>query len=1069
MVNTQTVSAVETRSQILQRLRQDLIGPFALNEELKTRPLDVYLSGILWPLETAHGTEEDDGATIDEDEVQGAGRVSVFGQMKPSTMGLSFAFDSAKKAIFDIFYSFGAYSVSKNRDENGISDELWLRRNIEGVLEVELKDNSNNYIDIVIPDSPLLVKLNIRNKISNSMRLVTVTLINASRLEDGDKIDGNMKSIFQTKIRVEAKKDISFIGLPDDRLPIDEDEESARLLYWTENSYAVGHQCAATWPPSEFPVLSVETDWLPSESVPMFSQAGHQIFSKLVSSKALEAEHLATQNKDVLIRTLTDLSNCYLSWVEIQKKELVSLPTELVDTANRHIKDCLEVSDRIKNGIELLDSNSDVLQAFRIANLTMSIQHAWKFEDGSQQKDLSWRPFQIAFILLTLESITNPKSSNRETLDLLWFPTGGGKTEAYLAIIAFGAVFKRLSKKSDQKSFGNYAVMRYTLRLLTSQQFERASAMILALELIRKGLVDEISETNLGQTPFSIGLWVGDAATPNTFDKAKAQRGLDFGSSAEQITKCFKCAKKLTWVYDGDLKQVRPGCASHDCQLGLDFGAWPVATVDEDIYSMRPTLLIGTVDKFAQLPRKKEMQNLFGFKSDQATELIIQDELHLISGPLGTIVGAYELAIDWLLTVDGVRPKVIGSTATIRRAQSQVRALFDRTSCQFPPPGLSYKDSGFAVVDSERPARIYVGLSNAGRSAKFTFQAVAGSLLQSGGNKDLGDVESRDGYTTLLMYFNALRELGGAIVQVLDDVPDSILLYANMRGEIARNLDAPRELTSTRSQTEIIEILDDLSKSCESEEKVDVVLATNMVSVGVDVPRLGLMQVNGQPKTRSEYIQSTSRVGRAEFPGLVVVVHNILRARDRSHFETFASWHRRLYRDVEATSVTPFASRSRDRTLKTLIVSMVRHSDPNMLNNPNLKLANPMVIKEIVLEIQRRVNAINPAVSTDVAEEVRTIFDEWSTRDVEKYFDDSSKGIRKALLQSAERFAQKIAVGLLPGYAWPVMNSMRSVEPSTPFRLKEIRNKSKTAKFDSNTNSVESEIGDRDLPPWRQI
>jgi hypothetical protein len=263
--------------------------------------------------------------------------------------------------------------------------------------------------------------------------------------------------------------------------------------------------------------------------------------------------------------------------------------------------------------------------------------------------------------------------------------------------------------------------------------------------------------------------------------------------------------------------------------------------------------------------------------------------------------------------------------------------------------------------------------------------------------------------------------------------------------------------------------LDDLSKSCDSNEKVDVVLATNMVSVGVDVPRLGLMQVNGQPKTRSEYIQSTSRVGRSEFPGLVVVVHNILRARDRSLFETFASWHRRLYRDVEATSVTPFASRSRDRTLKTLIVSMVRHSDPDMIENPDLKLAKPEIIKEIVLEIQRRVDAINPAVSKDVAEEVRMIFDEWNTRDVEKYFDDSSKGIRKSLLQSAERFAQKVAVGVLPGYAWPVMNSMRSVEPSTPFRLKERRSNALKSRIESSSNQVQSENEDQDLPPWRQI
>jgi hypothetical protein len=218
---------------------------------------------------------------------------------------------------------------------------------------------------------------------------------------------------------------------------------------------------------------------------------------------------------------------------------------------------------------------------------------------------------------------------------------------------------------------------------------------------------------------------------------------------------------------------------------------------------------------------------------------------------------------------------------------------------------------------------------------------------------------------------------------------------------------------------------------------VDVVLATNMVSVGVDVSRLGLMQVNGQPKTRSEYIQATSRVGRSDSPGLVVVVHNVLRARDRSHFETFASWHRRLYRDVEATSVTPFASRSRDRTLKTIVVSMVRHSDPKMLNSPKLINANPLNLQEIVKEIERRVNAVNPEVLSDVSEEIRTILDEWNLRDVDYYLDENAQRIRKSLLQSAERFAQKMAAGLLPGYSWPVMNAMRSVEASTPFRLKE--------------------------------
>ena len=1065
------MTALETREQVVQRLRQDLIGPFVDDEILLGRPLDIYLSGILWPLESSFGAEEDDGGAADEDENEDqlSGQVSVFGQMKPSTMGLSFAFNSSPKVTFTIGYSFGAYSLLESEESKKSESETWKRRKVTGQVEVVLADDSNQYLDVDTNDLPLRVKLNIRNKKLNNIRLVTVTLINASRIADDSKVDGNVKSIFQTHLSVSPKEKSFFMGLPDERMPIDEDEESARLLYWDEHSYAVGHQCSATWSPTETEISKIETDWLPSENVPMFSQAGHEVFGKLTAGEKLAAKLLANQDKAVTITTLRELGDCYEAWIKKQEAEVLRLPLNLVTTAGRHIQNCKEVSTRISNGINLLESNTEALQAFRVANLAMAMQHSWKFKDNDSRQKLIWRPFQIAFILLTLESVCNPSSPEREVLDLLWFPTGGGKTEAYLAIIAFGAVFQRVCGDDVKNGYGNFAIMRYTLRLLTAQQFERASALILALELIRKGLAEVKFKVDCGNTPFSIGLWVGNKATPNLFDDAKSQRGADYGASAEQISKCFKCAKKLTWIYTEKTKEVRPTCTEITCELGPKLGVWPIATVDEDIYRLRPTLLIGTVDKFAQLPRREEMKYLFGFKSKNATALIIQDELHLISGPLGTIVGAYELAIDWLLSVNGLRPKVIGSTATIRRAESQVRALFDRQSCQFPPPGLSYKDSGFAVVDYERPGRLYVGLSNAGRSAKFTLQAVAASLLQSGGLEKLGDVNSRDGYSTLLMYFNNLRELGGAIVQVLDDVPDSILLYATRREEEPRSLDAPKELTSTRTQTEILEILSDLAKSCDSKEKIDVVLATNMVSVGVDVPRLGLMQINGQPKTRSEYIQSTSRVGRENYPGLVIVSHNILRARDRSHFETFASWHRRLYRDVEATSVTPFASRSRDRTLRTLIVSMVRHGDSKMLNSPNLSKANPAVLQEIVLEVQRRVQAIDPDVAQDVAEEVKSIFDEWSGRDVDKYLDESPKGIRKSLLQGAERFAQKIAVGVLPGYAWPVMNAMRSVEPPTPFRLKERRSVIFGQKADDGPVVQEEENKGEDLPPWRQV
>lgn len=496
------MSALETRASVIQRLREDLIGPFTDDETLVGRPLDIYLSGILWPLESSVDAAEDDGGPIDEDEDQQGGQVSVFGQMKPSTMGISFAFTPTAQSSFEVDYSFGVYVLVENEHAESSNIETWKRKQIKGTIKVDLEDDSNQYFDLPTHDLPLKIKINIRNKRLNSLRLVTVTLINASKLSDESKIDGNSKSIFQTHLSVRKGKDSDFMGLPDERLPIDEDEESARLLYWDEHSFAVGHQCAATWSVNKEEIAVLETDWLPTESVPMFSQSGHQVFRELIESGGLDARTVANQKSEEIFATLRLLSECYESWIIQQEIQITKLPSSLIATAERHLQNCRQVSKRINEGISFLESSPEALKAFRIANLAMAIQHSWKFDENDSGRSLIWRPFQMAFILLTIESVSNPASKEREVLDLLWFPTGGGKTEAYLAIIAFGATFQRLKHKGRDAVFGNFAVMRYTLRLLTAQQFERASALILALERVRKGFEKAIVEGDLVIRPF---------------------------------------------------------------------------------------------------------------------------------------------------------------------------------------------------------------------------------------------------------------------------------------------------------------------------------------------------------------------------------------------------------------------------------------------------------------------------------------------------------------------------------------------------------------------------------------
>jgi superfamily II DNA or RNA helicase len=1041
------------RDEIVKRLSEDLIGPKSPDEVLKSKPTDVYMTGILWPARTEFTMIEDDsageGESDDDGELQNS--LPMHGQKKASSMGITFAVPNKEHNELLVTYSFGTYVMQINEETGNIE---WKRKQHSERKQISITDQVSKVVPLELTDCKAAIDLHIRSlRIENGFA-VTITMMNRSDMKDAGTIPPDSFTVFQAGLSVEIAGNGNFLGLTDPRIALDEDEESAMLLYSKSKIFAYGHQSSANWNLEASHCKEVRTEWIPTEKVPVYKQEGSDVFRDLVECRALNANKLSTLPKDKLIEVLKLLVQQYDLWIDLESQKIIDVPQKHKKTAERHINKCSEISARMLKGIDFLEKDENAFIAFQTSNHAMALQHGWKSEPGSNQFELEWRPFQIAFIILAMESVCNNKSTDRKTLDLLWFPTGGGKTEAYLALIAMGSIYRRMTQPDDGK-YGNFAIMRYTLRLLTLQQFERASGLILALELIRKGSVETTHTiSGFGEKPFSIGLWVGDDATKNKFADAEAIRGQQDAATAEQIRDCYVCRKPLDWIYNRSTLEIRPTCNTQSCILGKSFGIWPILTVDQDIYNTTPTVIIGTVDKFAQLPLSPPMGRLLGFRSPSATDLIIQDELHLISGPLGTIVGAYEMALDWLLEKNGNRCKVVGSTATIRRAQHQVRALFDRESCQFPPPGINFDDSGFAVVDYEKPGRLYVGVTTTGRSAKFMMQGVAASLLQSGTSPNLGNEEERDGYATLLMYFNALRELGGALVQVSDDVPDSIALYSESHGEDERILEAPRELTSKVSQREIGDTLKDLSKQHGSAGSVDVVLATNMVSVGVDVPRLGLMLVVGQPKTRSEYIQSTSRVGRSTYPGLVVCLLNAMKSRDQSHYETFSSWHRTIYRDVEATSVTPFASRSRDRVLKAVIVAMVRHSDPNMRDVPNLKMANPKLLTEIANEIERRAVAVAGVdVLNDLTSEIDAAMESWLNREVKNYINYSPKGDKESLLQTAENYAQKLAAGVWLDAAWPVMNTMRSVEAGSKFRLKESR----------------MWTGDEgELPPWRR-
>lgn len=924
------------REDLVQALSRDVLGPSAPDETLDEGPLDRYITGVLFPTTLARSEEEpDDPDAADAGNTAADGTydpgVALSRMKHPSSMGLSFAVNLSVTQEIRLTVSAGRYEQiagqaeavpeettahSRARRPRGISQ--WQRAGV-GPAESGLAVDRPRIEEISV--APGLELYCVIREAQDGVVPVTVVLRNTAKAPRDAGRDGYCW--FQPAITVTGRAG-SFVARETGRTIAvnDEDLESYDLLFRDVHSFAVGHGCAVDWPVGHDTVSELRTTFLPSHELRLATP-------RSVPSIDLRMSVLATATDDVVLGGLRALVDEYRSWIQEKRDESVDLPESLRTTAGRHMGEAETAAARILSGIELLAEVPDAMLAFRLMNRAMQAQRArqdW-IRAGTEGPppsgdDQAWRPFQIAFVLLSLRGIADPSHEDREKADLLWFPTGGGKTEAYLGLIAFSILLRRLTHPDAR---GVSVLMRYTLRLLTIQQFERAASLICSLEVLRK--VHPRLERSM---PISLGLWVGQAATPNRVDDArKALNRLKGNQKVEQgnpvqLTRCPWCGTPMdhqNYSVDRRNPELRVACSRADCDFASGL---PVYLVDEDVYRARPSLLIGTVDKFAMLAWKEEAGNIFSTDGQGLPpDLVVQDELHLISGPLGTLVGLYEAAVDAACGREH-RPKVVASTATIRRARTQMRAVFDRESAQFPPSGLTVGDTFFSedAEPDDKGTRRYVGVMAPGTSQTTLMVRTYAALLQAA--QDIqGSDDVRDPYWTLVGYFNSLRVLGGAFMQVIDDVPDRLKVLARRAAVTDRHVSQPLELTSRTESADIPLHLERLAESLPAPNSPDVVLATNMISVGVDVDRLGLMAVMGQPQATAEYIQATSRVGR-KHPGLVVVMYNSARSRDRSHYESFLPYHQALYRQVEATSATPYAARARDRGLHGVLVAMAR-------------------------------------------------------------------------------------------------------------------------------------------------
>jgi hypothetical protein len=1055
-----TPSQHQIRAELEAMVLGDLLGPAGgPEEELTERAVrDRYLVGILAPSRGQSGgavpssrspipdadDEEDDAPLIPDSLAEGGtdsaddgttdADVPLAQSYLPSSFGMSFCVDDKATSLL-VTASWGQYKREKREDKTdtkGQALRVWKRYTRGGEFKIPLYNGSvkAQAPDPQFPD--VYVKGQVRKRVGYFS--VTLFLVNAQEeLRPKDEYH-----LFQPVLKVSDPEGRAVFCKRQTLHPHDDlEERMMAMMYRRHVEFGIGHGVsvhAQVDPKQPDQAVSIETVIVPTYEVPRTSPPTdadvdrHPAFGKL-KGLVVDMKVLAESDGKRLQALMGPLVEAYRDWIEGEAAKLKD-PSEKLDAfgdaGQAAINECRSTLQRMEEGLRLLAKDAKALEAFQFMNRAMWLQrtksiYAERVRRGEQpdyERDVdqpvnrSWRPFQLAFILLNVPGVTQLDHPDRGTApeakaDLLFFPTGGGKTEAYLGLSAYTMGLRRLQGAIAGRvgHEGVAVLMRYTLRLLTIQQFQRATALVCACESIRRQAMER-GDDRWGRTPFRIGLWVGRRTTPNRTDDAaeaiKQARGSQYVGGGVgtpyQLTSCPWCGSAIeagkhleahpyphgsgrTLTFCSD---KQGNCAFSKRQAPTE--GLPVVVVDEEIYRRLPTLLIATVDKFAQMPWKGEVQMLFGqingvcerhgFKSPEIEDssshprtksglppaktldhpqlrppdLIIQDELHLISGPLGTLVGLYETAIDKLCTweVNGkaVRPKVIASTATIKNADVQVRSLFLRTVSIFPPPGLDVRDNFFSIQrePTEKDfGRRYIGVCAPGRRLKAALIRVYVAFLCSAQTLYEKYGRAADPWMSVVGYFNSMRELGGMRRLVDDDI------YSRTRKQDRRGLskrylsgDYLAELTSRMRSEEIPQTLDRLEAIFDPdlEEKrreafrtknyqniplkpIDVLLATNMISVGVDVKRLGLMVVAGQPKATAEYIQATSRVGRT-FPGLVCTVFNWARPRDLSHYETFEHYHSTFYKHVEPLSVTPFSPGSLQRGLAGLLVSLVR-------------------------------------------------------------------------------------------------------------------------------------------------
>ena len=914
-------------------------------------------------------------------------------------------------------------------------------------------------------------KLNLKASITirsstkgKEFKYLTIALVNENTFDEKLALQ---QLFFQANFSIEDSKGKSiFLNFEDvNKEELNDEEKSIYLLHHLRENFAIGHGCSVNWSLNEKnECIKIYTEILPVTEV-------RPIRSVKLPNIKLNMK-IFSENLEFAYEQIQDLIDQYSKWLSNEKEYGEKLKDSIFrDASSKNIIHCYNILNRIEEGLKILKTDKNIQIAFKLMNKSMYMQQVHyqinpkKFSNKiNYEKILSelrrgeWRPFQLCFILLNIKGITDPLCKEREIVDLIWFPTGGGKTEAYLGLSSLVIFYRKLNAKYSN---GTSVLMRYTLRLLTTQQFQRAASLICACEKIRK----ENPEL-LGNIKITIGLWVGGDVTPNNIKNAEYSLNElhEYADDENEtiankfiILNCPWCYTKMTPnEYKIKSNNFLFVCSNNSCDFSSDENSLPIKVIDTEIYKNPPTLLIGTIDKFATLVWREEAINAFDpdkVKNFLPPDLIIQDELHLISGPLGSIAGMYEVIMNAICEkkIDGrnIKAKIIGSTATISRANMQIKNLYGRSCNIFPPQANKLEDSFFAneIKDSKILGRKYVGMfTPSSSSMEVTLsQTMALTNLAGGYLKEYSDenINTYDPYWTNLIYFNSIRELMKGSSLIDGDANENIKnkwlrkgiikkffldtdikKYYNLRRNFNNDVE---ELTSRVNSSQIPKKLETLEKKANEVGNISACLATNMIQVGIDIGRLSLMTIVGQPKTTSEYIQASSRVGREEDkPGLVITQLSHTKLRDRSHYEKFSSYHQNLYKYVEPTSVTSHSDPVRKRCLPAIVIFLVRFWSKEHRKNPLIPDAKLVSrVKKYICDHVSNSDSEHPEEIAKTEIEIDYIINRWTSDSPESYGSMGSvmsKSSKSVLMKSSG------SEQTLEGNPFETPTSMRNVD-----------------------------------------